>query len=113
MWESRVIRVMPHGSSGSVPHLGRDCSAGELTHDEIERLVAVVQNPLQFKIPKWMLNRRKDWKDGKDSQVRSAASCPLRHSMCLPIPLSRPHPNASATHIHARTHAHNPLRSVR
>lgn len=97
----RKSRVMSHGSSGSISYLERDCSAGELTHDEIERLVAVVQNPLQFKIPKWMLNRRKDWKDGKDSQVRSAASCPLRRAMCLPIPFCRsrmcPHPNAPAT----------------
>merc|ERR1712227_305554 len=45
-----------------------DKRAGELTTDEIERLV-VIQNPQQFKIPKWMLNRRKDHKDGKDSQV--------------------------------------------
>merc|ERR1712046_211881 len=43
-----------------------DKRAGELTTDEIERLVTVIQNPQQFKIPKWMLNRRKD---GKDSQV--------------------------------------------
>merc|ERR1711939_781153 len=43
--------------------------AGELTNDEIERLVTVIQNPQQFKIPVWMLNRRKDHKDGKHSQV--------------------------------------------
>merc|ERR1712022_15394 len=46
-----------------------DKRAGELTTDEIERLVTLIQNPQQFKIPKWMLNRRKDHKDGKDSQV--------------------------------------------
>merc|ERR1711988_545544 len=46
-----------------------DKRAGELTTDEIERLVTVIQNPQQFKIPKWMLNRRKDHKDGKDSQI--------------------------------------------
>merc|ERR1712178_627095 len=46
-----------------------DKRAGELTTDEIERLVTVIQNPQQFKIPKGMLNRRKDHKDGKDSQV--------------------------------------------
>merc|ERR1711943_113115 len=43
--------------------------AGELTNDEIERLVTVIHNPQQFKIPVWMLNRRKDHKDGKHSQV--------------------------------------------
>eukprot|EP00553_Chaetoceros_curvisetus_P008047 CAMPEP_0204622192 /NCGR_PEP_ID=MMETSP0717-20131115/7840_1 /ASSEMBLY_ACC=CAM_ASM_000666 /TAXON_ID=230516 /ORGANISM="Chaetoceros curvisetus" /LENGTH=149 /DNA_ID=CAMNT_0051636833 /DNA_START=51 /DNA_END=497 /DNA_ORIENTATION=+ len=43
--------------------------AGELTADEIEKLVAIIQNPRQFKIPLWFLNRQKDWKTGKYSQV--------------------------------------------
>lgn len=44
-------------------------SAGELSNDEIERIVAIIQNPLQFKIPVWFLNRKKDYKTGKHSQV--------------------------------------------
>jgi small subunit ribosomal protein S18e len=43
--------------------------AGELTADEIEKLVAIIQNPRQFKIPLWFLNRQKDFKSGKYSQV--------------------------------------------
>ncbi|GMI24341.1 hypothetical protein TeGR_g5807 [Tetraparma gracilis] len=43
--------------------------AGELTADEIEKLVAVIQSPKQFKIPLWFLNRQKDFKTGKYSQV--------------------------------------------
>eukprot|EP00403_Amphidinium_massartii_P028233 CAMPEP_0178404294 /NCGR_PEP_ID=MMETSP0689_2-20121128/17807_1 /TAXON_ID=160604 /ORGANISM="Amphidinium massartii, Strain CS-259" /LENGTH=122 /DNA_ID=CAMNT_0020025269 /DNA_START=185 /DNA_END=553 /DNA_ORIENTATION=- len=42
--------------------------AGELTTDEINKIVAVISNPLQFKIPAWMLNRQRDVKDGKTSQ---------------------------------------------
>merc|ERR1712226_581529 len=42
--------------------------AGELTTDEINKVVAVISNPLQFKIPAWMLNRQRDVKDGKTSQ---------------------------------------------
>merc|ERR1712182_66352 len=42
--------------------------AGELTTDEINKVVAVISNPLQFKIPSWMLNRQRDVKDGKTSQ---------------------------------------------
>jgi len=45
--------------------------AGELTAEEVERLVTIVQNPRQFKVPDWMLNRKKDTKDGKFSQVVS------------------------------------------
>jgi small subunit ribosomal protein S18e len=46
-----------------------DKRAGELTADEIEKVVAVIQNPRQFKIPLWFLNRQKDFKTGKYSQV--------------------------------------------
>merc|ERR1712032_269653 len=45
--------------------------AGELTAEEVERLVTIVQNPRQFKVPDWMLNRKKDVKDGKFGQVVS------------------------------------------
>ena len=43
--------------------------AGELQPDEIERLVAIIQNPLQFRIPQWFFNRQKDHATGKYSQV--------------------------------------------
>uniref|UniRef100_A0AAQ4RAQ7 Small ribosomal subunit protein uS13 n=1 Tax=Gasterosteus aculeatus aculeatus TaxID=481459 RepID=A0AAQ4RAQ7_GASAC len=43
--------------------------AGELTDDEVERVVTIMQNPRQYKIPDWFLNRQKDVKDGKYSQV--------------------------------------------
>merc|ERR1719273_2493843 len=42
--------------------------AGELTTDEVNKIVAVISNPLQFKIPSWMLNKQRDTKDGKTSQ---------------------------------------------
>lgn len=35
--------------------------------------MVVVANPRQFKIPDWFLNRQKDYKDGKFSQVTSNA----------------------------------------
>lgn len=46
------------------------CRAGELNSDELERIVTILQNPTQFKIPTWFLNRQKDAVDGKYSQVR-------------------------------------------
>jgi len=45
--------------------------AGDLTADEIEKLVAIIQSPRQFKIPLWFLNRQKDFKTGKYSQIVS------------------------------------------
>ena len=45
--------------------------AGELSQDEVERLITVIQNPQQFKIKEYLLNRRKDFKTGKSYQVVS------------------------------------------
>ena len=45
--------------------------AGELTNDELERIVTIMQNPRQYKIPDWCLNRQKDIRDGSYSQLLS------------------------------------------
>ena len=45
--------------------------AGELTQDEVEKLVAIIQSPKQFKIPEWFLNRQREWKTGKYMQAFS------------------------------------------
>lgn len=45
--------------------------AGELDPSELERIVTIMQNPKAYKIPDWFLNRQKDTKDGKYSQLLS------------------------------------------
>ncbi|KAI7876192.1 ribosomal protein S13, partial [Lichtheimia hyalospora FSU 10163] len=45
--------------------------AGELSNEELERIVTILQNPAQYKIPNWFLNRQKDVVDGKYSQAIS------------------------------------------
>jgi len=57
-----------------------DKRAGELTQKEMDDLVNVIQNPLEYKIPQWMLNRRKDFKDGKTSQISSNREFPAQHA---------------------------------
>ncbi|CAK9779737.1 unnamed protein product [Cutaneotrichosporon oleaginosum] len=49
----------------------KKCRAGELNSDELERIVTIMQNPAQFKIPTWFLNRQRDLVDGKNSHVLS------------------------------------------
>ncbi|KAJ2491038.1 ribosomal 40S subunit protein S18B [Coemansia sp. RSA 2050] len=43
--------------------------AGEFSAEELERIVEIIQNPLQYKIPQWFLNRQKDHATGKYSQL--------------------------------------------
>ncbi len=57
----------------SSPELLYVYSAGELSAAELENLMVIVGNPRQFKIPDWFLNRKKDHKDGRYSQVVSNA----------------------------------------
>merc|ERR1712140_77638 len=45
--------------------------AGEMTEEEVEKIVTIMSNPRQYKIPDWFLNRQKDIKDGKYTQVMS------------------------------------------
>ena len=54
--------------SGQAP----DCRAGELSAAELEQLMLIVANPRTFKIPDWFLNRQKDHKDGRNSQLTSS-----------------------------------------
>ena len=42
--------------------------AGELTEDEVARVITIMQNARQYKIPDWFLNRQKDVKDRKYSR---------------------------------------------
>uniref|UniRef100_A0A6U9L948 40S ribosomal protein S18 n=1 Tax=Oxyrrhis marina TaxID=2969 RepID=A0A6U9L948_OXYMA len=42
---------------------------GELSTDEVQKICAVIQAPLQFKIPQWFLNRQRDFKESKASHV--------------------------------------------
>lgn len=43
--------------------------AGDLTSEELERIVTILQNPTNYRIPSWFLNRQRDITDGKDSQL--------------------------------------------
>ncbi|PWA94112.1 hexose transporter family protein [Artemisia annua] len=51
----------------------RRIRAGELSNADIDNLMTIMANPRQFKIPYWFLKRKKDYKDGKYSQVTSNA----------------------------------------
>uniref|UniRef100_A0A5F9CV23 Small ribosomal subunit protein uS13 n=1 Tax=Oryctolagus cuniculus TaxID=9986 RepID=A0A5F9CV23_RABIT len=52
--------------------------AGELTEDEVERVITIMQNPRQYKIPDWFLNRQKDVKDGAaEEDPRPSGAAPL------------------------------------
>ena len=56
----------------SIFQLYTTCRAGELSAEELEAIMNIVSNPRAYKIPDWFLNRQKDVKDGKYSQLTSS-----------------------------------------
>ena len=67
----RKIRGIGRRFSLLVTHaagLNPNDRAGDLSEEQIEKINSICQNPLNYKIPKWFLNRRKDPKDGKYTQ---------------------------------------------
>merc|ERR1711976_238722 len=45
--------------------------AGELSQEDVDKVLTIMSNPRQYKIPDWFLNRQKDIKNGKYSQLLS------------------------------------------
>lgn len=39
--------------------------AGQLTQEELERVVTIMKTPTEYKIPNWFLNSQKNFTDGK------------------------------------------------
>lgn len=51
--------------------IGGDPSAkmGEIEDEDVEKIEKILENPLEYGIPEWMLNRRKDVDTGADIHV--------------------------------------------
>jgi len=45
------------------------CGHSPVSCLQVEKIVTIMANPRQYKIPDWFLNRQKDIVDGKYSQV--------------------------------------------
>lgn len=43
--------------------------AGELSDEEAHKITEVIKTPEAYGIPVWFLNRRRDFKDGKNYQL--------------------------------------------
>jgi len=54
-----------------VTHLFFNNRAGELKKHEVEKIVKVMAEPEQNDVPVWFLNRRKDYKTGKNMHLIS------------------------------------------
>ena len=57
-------------------------SAGGLSKEQVDKIMDILQNPQDFNIPVWFLNRQKDWKSGKNFQIYgSSVAITLREDL--------------------------------
>ena len=49
--------------------IDKTIKAGYLKDEEIKKLDDILNNPLKYNVPSWMLNRRKNYEDGKDYHI--------------------------------------------
>ena len=42
--------------------------AGELSEEEMKKIVDIISKPLEYDLPNWVVNRKKDPKDGSYTQ---------------------------------------------
>lgn len=52
-----------------VAGMDEDMRAGNLSDKDITKLETIIQNPLQYGIPNWMVNRQKDLRTGDDLHI--------------------------------------------
>ncbi|MBL7054440.1 30S ribosomal protein S13 [Candidatus Woesearchaeota archaeon] len=56
----------------SFADIDKDKKTGYLSDEEVKRMDEVIKDPLKFDVPVWMMNRRKDFDDGKDKHLITA-----------------------------------------
>ena len=70
----RQIKGVSFMFSNLICHLAkidRKKRTGDMNEEEIKRINDVINDPLKFGTPSWMLNRRKDFETGKDKHLIS------------------------------------------
>uniref|UniRef100_A0A2K5YIR2 Small ribosomal subunit protein uS13 n=1 Tax=Mandrillus leucophaeus TaxID=9568 RepID=A0A2K5YIR2_MANLE len=80
-WKTGFAITAIKGVGQRYAHVVLRKRVGELTEDEVERVITIMQNPRQHKIPDWFLNRQKGVKDGKYSQVLANGLDKLREDL--------------------------------
>lgn len=70
----RKIKGVSYSFTNAICHLAKidgNMKIGSLNGEELKRIEAVLQNPLEHGVPSWMLNRRKDYDEGVDKHLVS------------------------------------------
>jgi small subunit ribosomal protein S13 len=69
MRKIKGIGIMFANAILSVANVDKNKKAGNLNEAEITRIEEAIRDPAKFKIPTWLLNRRKDYESGEDKHL--------------------------------------------
>lgn len=69
LWYVKGISHMSAHAIRVVLSFPESLKLGELNEEQLNKLKDALQNPLKYKIPAWLLNRRKDIGTGKDLHI--------------------------------------------
>ena len=53
----------------TIANIDKQKKTGELSDDEVNKLDAIVKDPLKSGAPVWLVNRRKDYETGEDKHI--------------------------------------------
>ena len=70
----RKIKGISYSFSNAICNISKldfNKQIGHLSKDEIKKIEDIIDNPLKYEIPSWLLNRRKDYDDGTDKHLVS------------------------------------------
>ncbi|MDO8740676.1 MAG: 30S ribosomal protein S13 [Candidatus Woesearchaeota archaeon] len=68
----RGVNFMLSNAICRMANVEKTKKAGDLSDEDVLKLETVIRDPLKFKIPVWMLNRRKDYETGSDMHLFAA-----------------------------------------
>ncbi|MGV8162235.1 MAG: 30S ribosomal protein S13 [Candidatus Nanoarchaeia archaeon] len=63
------VNVMYANMALSVAGVDKAKKAGELSESEVNKIDEILRNPSKYHVPKWLLNRRKDYETGDDKHL--------------------------------------------
>lgn len=66
------VNFMFANAACNVSSIEKNKKTGNLTEQESQKLDTILKNPLKYKIPAWMLNRREDYETGENRHLLTA-----------------------------------------
>lgn len=55
-----------------IANLNKEMKIGEVSDKDLDRIKDIINNPIKYKVPSWLLNRRRDYDSGEDVHVYSS-----------------------------------------